>query len=73
MTAAEKINDYLIRNSGQCFCEECLSRVSGVRNQVSVARAVRHLSTKQACRREESECSRCGKTRLAVRALWAGV
>ena len=74
MTAAEKINDYLIRNSGQCFCEEwCLSPVSGVRDQVSVARAVRHLSTKQACRREESECSRCGKTRLAVRALWAGV
>ena len=73
MTAAEKINDYLIRNSGQCFCEECLSRVLGIRNQVSVARAVRDLSTKQACRREESECSRFGKTRLAVRALWAGV
>jgi hypothetical protein len=73
MIAAEKITDHLIRNSGQRFCEECLSRVSGIRNQVNVARAVRDLTTKQVYRREESECSRCGKTRLTVRALWAGV
>jgi hypothetical protein len=73
MTVIERVGDFLVRNSMQRYCDDCLTKTLSLRNVGQARRATKALRSGPAFIQEEAECGRCGATRQTTRALWASL
>lgn len=73
MNVTGRVGDFLITNSGQRFCDDCLTRALPLRNGAQAKRATKALATDPGYRHEVAECGKCGNTKPTIRALWGGL
>jgi hypothetical protein len=71
--AATRVREFLLLHSSQSYCDECLAPELKLRTTALAQRATAALAKEPGFRREQTECSRCARTRVATTALWAGV
>jgi hypothetical protein len=70
--AATRVQDFLLLNGGQSYCDECLARALKLRTASQARRAAVGLAKTDGYRRDETECSHCSRTTLTTTALWVG-
>jgi hypothetical protein len=71
MPITHRVGEFLVRNSPQRYCDDCLARTLPLRNVGQAKRATKALASGPGYLQEEAECSRCGATKHTTRALWA--
>ncbi len=70
MTKPAKVTDFLAKNKGIKFCDDCLADRLVI-NRHQVATITLTLATIPCFKREKDECSICGsKTKLVIWANW---
>jgi hypothetical protein len=72
-TITRRVGEFLVRNSPQRYCDDCLARTLPLRNVGQAKRATNALASDPGYRQEEADCGRCGATKHTTRALWAGL
>jgi len=70
MTIPEKVFDFLQRNSGKSFCDDCIAVECNLKRRQQAERVTAPLSLCTGFIREVAECSKCpSKTKKVIRAL----
>lgn len=73
LTVSDRVRQFLARTGGQRFCDECLARVTKIRNVEQVRSTIAMLATDPAYRVQDADCSHCGETRRTIMAVWGGL
>ena len=65
----EKVIDLLRERSSEKLCDDCIAQLTAIPNRIAVSQITHPIGLTSDFVRDDDVCSRCGKTKLVIRAM----